>query len=178
MLLKHGDDGTRARHGGAVERVEDLRTALLRTEAGVEAAGLIVGAVRAAGQLAEALLAREPDLDVVLTGGRGAEVADGDVDHAVREAERLRNRLLDREQMQVLVPALVGMAEREHLDLLELVQAEDAARVATGGARLAAEARREAGVAQRQLGLGEHLAGVERGQRHLARANQKEVIVG
>ncbi len=46
---------------------------------------------------------------------------------------------------------LDGLDEAEHLDLVELVDAEDAARVAAGRTRLAAEARGEAGVAQRQV---------------------------
>ena len=70
------------------------------------------------------------------------------------------------------------MAEREHLDLLELVRAEDAAGVLAGGARLAAEARREAAVAQRQVVLGEDLAHVQRCQRDLGGADQEQLGVG
>ena len=44
---------------------------------------------------------------------------------------------------------LARLDEREHLDLVELVHAEDAARVLARGARLAPEAGREAGVAAR-----------------------------
>ena len=69
------------------------------------------------------------------------------------------------------------MTEREHLDLLELVQAEDAARVAAGSASLATKARREPGVAERQLVGDEDLVGVECGERHLARTNEKEIVV-
>ena len=62
--------------------------------------------------------------------------------------ERLEDALLDRQQSLVLGRGLVrGGHEREHLDLVELVHAEDPARVLAGGARLAPEAGREAGVA-------------------------------
>ena len=83
--------------------------------------------------------------------GRGAEVAGGDVDDAVRQPERLHELLLDREQPVVLLARAVGLAVDEQLDLVELVHAEHAARVLAGRARLAAEARREGGVAERQL---------------------------
>ena len=68
--------------------------------------------------------------------------------------------------------------EREHLDLVELVDAEDAAGVAAGGAGLAAEAGGEAAVAQRQRLGGEDLAGVEAGQRHLRGAGEEELVLG
>ena len=73
---------------------------------------------------------------------------------------------------------VLRLDEAEHLDLVELVHAEDAARVAAGGARLAAEAGREAGVAQRQLGAVEHLARVQRRERHLARPREVQRVVG
>ena len=69
------------------------------------------------------------------------------------------------------------MTEREHLDLLKLMQAEDAARVAAGSASLATEARREPGIAERQLIGDEDLVGVECGERHLAGTNEKEIVV-
>ena len=115
-----------------------------------EAPCLVVGRVRAGGQLAVALLARDPGLAVVLLRRRRAEVADGDVDDAVGDLQLGEDPLLDRQQPLVLLRRLGGLDEREHLDLVELVDAEDAAGVAAGGAGLAAEAGREAGVAQRQ----------------------------
>ena len=71
-----------------------------------------------------------------------------------------------------------GSTEHEHLDLVELVHAEDPARVLARGASLAAEARREAGVAQRQVGGLEDLAGVHRRERDLARPDEVQVVVG
>ena len=67
-----------------------------------------------------------------------------------------------------------GVDQDEHLDLVELVHAEHAARVLAGGAGLAAEVGRVAGVAQRQLV--EDLAHVQRGERHLRRAGQVEAV--
>ncbi len=121
-----------------------------RAVADVEAARLVVGRVRARGELAEVPLAGQPGLAVVLLRRRGAEVVDRDRDDAVGDLELRQDRLLDREHPLVLGAALGGLDEAEHLDLVELVHAEDPARVLAGGARLAAEAGREAGVASRE----------------------------
>ena len=144
----------------------------LRAHATAEAPRLVVRRVGAARQLAVAALARQPDLDVVLLRRRGTEVAGRDVRDAVVQAERLRDLLLDREQPVVLLPRAVGMAEREHLDLVELVRAEDAARVLARRAGLAPEARRDAAVAERQVLLGQDLAEVEGRERDLARCRR------
>src|SRR5690349_11164976 len=128
-----------------------LRSHALRgAEAGTEAARLVVGRVRAGGELAVAALARDPGLAVVLLRRRGAEVADGDVDDAVGDLELAEDPLLDRQQALVLLTGGVRLDKREHLDLVELVDAEDAAGVAAGGAGLAAEAGREGAVAERK----------------------------
>src|SRR4051812_31100817 len=117
-----------------------LRPAV-RAKTDLQPASLEVGRVRAGGDLAVALLAREPRLDVVLPGGRRTEIAGGNVDDAVREPDRLDELLLDREQPFVLAPRLFRSAVDEHLDLVELMDAEHAARVLPVGARLAAKAR-------------------------------------
>ena len=128
------------------------------------------------GQLAVGALAGEPRLDVVLAGGAGAEVAGGDVDHAVGQLQRLEELLLPLQQPQVLGRGLLGPAEAEHLDLVEPVHADDAAGVLAVGAGLAAEAGRPAGVAPRAGGEVEHLLGVHAGQRHLGGADEVEVV--
>ena len=73
---------------------------------------------------------------------------------------------------------VLGRDEAEHLDLVELVHAEDSARVLAGRAGLAAEARREPGIAQRQpLGF-DHLAVVQRRQRDLGGADEVQLVLG
>ena len=76
----------------------------------------------------------------------------------------------------MLLARPLGVHELEHLDLVELVDAEDAARVLAGRAGLAPEAGREARVAERQVVLGEDLVGVQRGEADLRRADQEEVV--
>ena len=149
-----------------------------RPVAHVQAAGLEVRGVGARGELAVAALPRQPGLEVVFLRGRGAKVVHRDVHDAVGDLERLQQPLLDREQPLVLLRRLPRLDEREHLDLVELVHAEDAAGVLARGAGLAAEAGGEAGVAERQLAPSQDLAAVQRRQRHLGGAGEVEVVVG
>src|SRR5439155_13370414 len=123
----------------AVERVHGLRPAV-RAEANLQPARLEVSRIRAGGDLAVALLAREPRLDVVLPRRRRAEVARGDVDDAIRQADRLDELLLDCEEPLVLAPGLLGPAVDEHLDLVELVDAKHPTRVLPRRTGLAAKA--------------------------------------
>ena len=71
---------------------------------------------------------------------------------------------------------LLGRGEREDLDLVELVGAQHAAGVAPGRARLAAVARRVRHHPHRQLSVVEHLAGVDRGERHLGGGDAPQVV--
>src|SRR5919201_1958287 len=105
-----------------------------------QAARLVVGRVRARGHLAVATLARDPGLAVVLLRRRGTEVTGCDVDHAIGDLQLGEYALLDRQQALVLVARGRRVGKREHLHLVELVDAEDPARVLPGGAGLAPEA--------------------------------------
>ena len=135
MVPAHGD-------GRAVERVHEARP-LVGPVAAVQAPRLEVGAVRARGDLAVALLAGHPGLEVVLLGGRSAQVAGGDVDHAVGDAQAGEDVLLGARMSSCSAERLLGQAELEHLELVELVHTQDAARVLAGGAGFAAEAGAE-----------------------------------
>ncbi len=68
--------------------------------------------------------------------------------------------------------------EREHLDLVELVDAEDPPGVAAGRAGLAPEAGGDAAVPARQVLGGEDLVAVQAGERDLGGADQVQVVVG
>jgi len=78
----------------------------------------------------------------------------------------------------IVVGALLGGGEGEHFDLVELVDAEDPARVLAGGASLAAKARREARIAQRQSVRAQDLACVQRRKRHLRGPEEIEIVLG
>src|SRR5262249_42636285 len=76
----------------------------------------------------------------------------------------------------VLGPRGGRLDEREHLDLVELVDAEDAPGVLAGGARLAAKAGGYPAAAAREVVGGEDLAGPERGDRNLRGADEEELV--
>src|SRR5207302_1590346 len=116
------------------------------------AAGLVIGAIGRAGDLAVIAVltaAGHPGFEVVFAVGRAAEVAGAGVDDVVREAEPLEDALLHAADFLVNRVALFRRAEREHLDLGELLHAIQAARIAAGGPGLGAEAVRQADVAFR-----------------------------
>ena len=80
------------------------------------------------------------------------------------------------EQPVVLLPRPLRSREDEHLDLVELVDAEHSARVLPRGAGLAAEAGGVAGVAERQVVAVEDLGAVHRGERNLGRPDEVELV--
>ena len=118
----------------------DGLAAVLAPDPGVESPRLVVGRVRDRRHLAIAIVAREPDLDVVGLRGGLRHVACREDDDAVREPQLGHDLLGVGEQELVLVPRLLGQREAELLNLVELVDAEHASRVASGGSRLAAKA--------------------------------------
>ena len=65
-----------------------------------------------------------PELDVVLLGGRGAQVAGGDIDNPIRDAKFLPDLLLDTENLLVDLPALLRQAKGVHLQLIKLMDSE------------------------------------------------------
>ena len=141
--------------------------------ADVEPPRLVVGAVGRAGHLAVlAVLAAagHPGLEVELAIGRAAQVARADVEHAVGDSQRLEDLLLDGQHLGVHRARGLGRAEREHLDLGELV---DPVQPPAGPARragLGAEAVRQPDVLDGQLALVQHLVGVHAAQGDLGGA--------
>src|SRR5699024_8650205 len=142
-----------------------------------QTAGLEGRAVGGRRELAVGALGGDPRLAVVLAGRRGTEVAAGDVDHAERQPHGLQHLLLEAQQTLVLRGRLLRRAPGEHLDLVELVHADDAAGVLTVRARLAAEAGGPAAVTFGPLRQVQDLALVIAGERDLRRAHEVEVVV-
>src|SRR5205807_10395554 len=95
----------------------------------------------------------------------------------VGNLEGLQDPLLDGENPLVLRGRVLRSHEREHLDLVELVDPEDPAGVAARGARLSAKAGRKATVTQRQLSFGKKVVRVQSCQAHLRGTDQVEVVV-
>ena len=170
---RHQPPGGRQR---AVKRRGGLRLAVLVAVANRQPAGLKGGAVRSRRQLAVGLLRRNPRLAVELACRRRAQIACGDVDHAIGHLDLRQHLALPTQQPLVFGLGLVRLAVDEALDLVELVHADDAAGVLAVAAGLAAEARRPARVAQRPAGQVEDFVGVIAGQRHLGGADEVEVV--
>ena len=70
---------------------------------------------------------------------------------------------------------VVGIGEAEHLDLVELVDTEDAGGVLAVGAGFAAEARRDARVTPGERAGVEELAAMQGRERDLARADEEQL---
>ena len=141
----------------------------------VGATGLEVAAIGAGADLLVGVVARQPNLDVVGLTGREAQVAGAQANHAIRQAQLLQQVLgLSGHALELLV-GLLRLGKLDHLNFVELVLANDAAGVATGGTGLLAEAGGEGGVAARQ-GVGvEDLAGVQVGEHDLGGGDQEVV---
>src|SRR3546814_19900266 len=114
----------------------------------------LIGAGRAARNLAIPLLAGQPDFEIIGARGREAHVAGAQFHAAESEAELGEQGFGARRHPLVLGFGLVGGGDRDHLDLVELVLAAEAARIAAPGARLRAEAWRPPGEASRGFFLG------------------------
>src|ERR1700722_900104 len=163
--LKQSDEKA-GRHRRAVQRMGRARPRVVSIT-DTESTGLVIGGVRARGDLAVAPFARHPRFDVVLLRRRGAEITRGGVDHAVSESQSTDDRLLDGEDLLVVVLRLLREGVEVHLHLVELVQAHDPLGVPAGGTRFTSEVRGVPGVAKRHLARLEDLTLVQPGECHL-----------
>ena len=144
--------------------------------AGLHAPGLEIAADRTGGDLAIGVLAGQPDLDVVGLAGAEAHIAGAQDDGAERQTEALQHFLGAGGHALVLVDCAFLIGDRDHLDLVELVLAQHAARVAPGRAGLGAEAWRQRGVAQRQRLRVEDLLADKVGERHLGGGDEPAAV--
>ena len=121
--------------------------------------------------------AGHPGFEVELAVGGAAEVAGGDVDHAVRHAEAGENLLLQREDLAVHPPAdgEVRGGEGEQLDLRELMHAVQPPRRLPVRAGLGAVAVGDAGELQRQVAGVERRAGPHAAERDFGGGDQRQV---
>ena len=141
------------------------------------AARLEVAAVRAAGNFFVCVVAGQPHLDVVGLARGKAQVARAQRNNAVGQLELLQQIFGFGSHALELGIGIFGRGKLHHLDLVELVLANDASRVAAGRASLFAEARRERGVPLRQIGSIEHFARMQVGK-HDFSGGDKEVVAG
>ena len=105
-----------------------------------------------------------------------AEVAGADLDRPPRQPEGVDRRLGAPDHLLEQRRRLLGGGDGEDLDLVELVRAQQSARVATRRAGLSPVARRGRHHPHRQVGFGEDLVAVERRQRHLGGRDAPQVV--
>ena len=174
--LEEGDVNAGQRGAGAVEGVAEAVFAFGVLEAEVEPAGLEILEIGATGDFEVGVLAGSPDLDVVGFGAAEAEVAGAKLDDAVMEAEELEHLLgIGGERFEFRVGGLRG-GELDQLDLVELMDADEAAGAEAGRPGLAAEAGRVGDEILRQIGEREDFLAVEVGDGHLGGGGEVELV--
>src|SRR6266508_2049742 len=131
VVLEDRHEAASRRHRGRVQRMRDELVTADLARADVQPPRLVIGAVAAADHFAVLLLARVPRLDVILLRRDRADVSRAHVHDAVRDLEGAVDRLAVRPALLVPRPAVLGTAEDELFDLVELVHPEQALRVDT-----------------------------------------------
>ena len=153
--------------------------AVLVAVADIDAAGLPVVEVRTRMGFAVASLAGDPAFQVVHADFAVAHIAGADVHHAIGQFQCLHQFFRVGEQL--FVPAhrlfVVGLADDILLDLVELVNAEDTARILAVGAGLFAEAGAVADEGHGQVFSFEDLVFVHAGDRDFGSTHQEEVFI-
>jgi hypothetical protein len=103
VVLEQRDQCSPDRGGSAVQRVQHLDSPVGSAHARLQPSRLVVGRVRAAGELTVLALTGQPCLDVVFLRGRATEIACGDVHDAVGHLEVADDLFLDAHEVLVLV---------------------------------------------------------------------------
>ena len=94
--------------------MENFHAAILAAHADIEAAGLEVGTVGAAGEFAVFLIHGRPVFNVVFLGGRCAKVTGGDIDDAIGDAEFLPDFFFNSTDLFVHGGGVFGQTEDVH----------------------------------------------------------------
>src|SRR5262249_54006000 len=151
VLLEDRDDRAADGERRPVQRVREPGLGLrLGPIPDLRAARLEVAEVRAARNLAVAVLPGPPDPGVVTLPRAEARVAGAEQRDAVVQAEQLQDLLRVAREQLVLRVRRLGRREAHELHLVELVLADEAAHVLSVAASLAPEARRVRRVRDRQ----------------------------
>ena len=123
-----------------------------RAIARIHAAGLIVTTVRTRTDFAIGVLARQPDFEVVGLARPCPHIARAEQHPPEWQVELFQDRLgAFGHALKLLQPLILARDDRDHLNLVELVQPDHALRVAPCTARFRPEAWRVRGEAFRQF---------------------------
>src|SRR5690606_40966378 len=108
VVFEDGDERADDRQTGAVERVDEARTAAIRrTIADVRAARLKIARVTARANFQPLSAARRPHLDVELAAGGEAQVTGDNLDAPVRDLEQRADRFGRLDQRHQLIVARI-----------------------------------------------------------------------
>ena len=128
--------------------------------------------------LAVGVLTGEPGLDVKGPARAKAHVT-GAQDHgAVRHAQTFQHVFGTAQHPLLFVVRLIGVGDRYHLDLLELVLAQHARGVAARAAGFGTEAQGVGGHPAGQGGFFQHVTGDRIGERHFGGGDQPPAVGG
>src|SRR6266705_513607 len=147
LIILH-DSNPRAAdsEAGTVQGVNEVVLATgFWLEADAGAAGLKRFTVGAGRNFAEFVARGQPNFDVVCFGRSKAHISSAEQHGAMVQSQFLKYGLRISCKRLVLYVAFLRMSELEKLDFLELMLAEDAAGVLSGGASFGAEASRPRG---------------------------------
>src|SRR5882724_8422331 len=178
IIFDDGYPGATDREARTVQRVDELALAArFWLEANSGTARLKGFAVRTGRNFTKFVARRQPDFKVVGFRGSKAHIAGGKQHGAVVQPKFLENGLRVSCERLVLFVTFSRMRELEELDFLELVLAENAARVFSGGAGFGAEAGGPGGHENRQLFLRNRFIAIKIVQLDFGSGREPEVAV-
>ena len=146
--------------------------------ADVGAARLKIGKRARARDLEPLADPRRPRLKIVGLRGREPEVVDRQHRHAIRQLQASQHRFGVPGELLVLCRRIARAAEAYQLHLIELMDAQQPARVFARRARFAPETGRVRGVAHRQRRAVEDLVAVEVRHWNLRGRDEKQIVRG
>src|SRR6266550_891632 len=170
-------DRARQRNTRRVQRVHEFGLlAGPRAGANVRAPGLIVGVGAGARDLEPLADAGRPCLEVVGLGGREAEVVRGQHRDAIGQLQLLEHGLCMQCELFMLRRRIGGEAEPDELDFIELMNAEQPARVFPRGPGLTPETRSVGDITFGQRRPVQNLVPVEVRDRYLRGRDEEQVV--
>src|SRR6266481_4945640 len=177
-IFDDGDPGAPDGQAGTVQRVDELALAAgFWLEANCGTARLKGFAVRTGRNFTKFVARRQPDFKVVGFRGSKAHISGGKQHGAVVQTQFLENGFRVSCERLVFFVTFFRMRELEELDFLELVLAENAARVFSSGAGFGAEAGGPGSRENRQLFLRNRFIAIKIVQLDFGSGREPEVAV-
>ena len=177
MGLDHGRPHPGHGQAGAVQRVDHLRApALCRPVTHVRPPGLVVAEPGDRRDLQPLVGTRGVDLQVEGPRRRAPQVTGAEVQDPVGQAQVGDGRLSSGQDVGVDLGGLLLGGIGQELDLVELVDPQQASGVTARRTGLTPEARRMGHELHGQVGLVEHLVTTERRERYLGGRNGPQVV--